>query len=355
MIFRQLFDYESWTYTYLLADTRAGEAVVIDPVLDQVERDTKLASELGVRIVMAIDTHVHADHVSGSGALRARLGTKVVLSERSGSAVADRYVKDGDVVELGEIALEVRETPGHTDGCISLVLREPGGAPSMVFTGDALLVRGCGRTDFQGGDPRALYRSITERLFSLPDACVVYPAHDYRGHACSTIGEERRFNPRVGAGKTEAEFVAIMNGLALAPPKKIDEAVPANLFAGVPASRDMEGLPPLERGWAPLERAPGGVPEVPAEWVRSHPRAARVVDVRTHEELGGELGRIDGAEHVPLDAVVGAAGAWDREKPLVLVCRSGGRSGKAAVDLERMGFKRVASMRGGMRAFRDVR
>jgi sulfur dioxygenase len=350
MIFRQLFDYETWTYSYVLADERTGEALIIDPVLDQVERDTRLADELGLKLVYAIDTHVHADHVSGSGTLRSYGGAKVALSERSGSAVADVYVKDGDVLEVGDVGLEVRETPGHTDGCISLVLRDR----SMVFTGDALLIRGCGRTDFQGGDPRVLYRSITEQLFTLPDSCIVQPAHDYRGHTRSSIGEEKRLNPRLGGGKTEAEFVAIMDGLSLARPKRIDEAVPKNLFAGVPDERDMAGVAPLERGWAPLERAPGGVPEVPAEWVRGHAATARIVDVRTPEEFGGELGHIEGAELVPLDSAIAEAEAWDREQPVVLVCRSGGRSGKVAVDLERRGFKRVASMRGGMRAFRGA-
>ena len=348
MIFRQLFDPETSTYTYLLGDEKSGEACLVDPVIDQVERDVKLLSELNLTLSHTLDTHVHADHISGSGMLREMLGSQVVLSERSGSSQASLYVKDGDHLGVGALDLEVRETPGHTDGCISLVVHEEG----MVFTGDALLIRGCGRTDFQQGDAGALYHSIHEKIFSLPGETNVYPGHDYRGHRMSTVAEERAHNPRVGAEKSEAEFVAIMDALKLARPKKIDEAVPANLYAGLPAPDNMAGESLLERRWAPIERSAGGIAEVSVEWVKKHPKVARRIDVRAAAELVGELGKLEDIDHIPLERMSEESQGWDHEEPLVIICRSGGRSGKATVDLEAAGFKRVVSMRGGMRAYR---
>jgi len=348
MIFRQLFDAETSTYTYLLADEASHEGLLIDPVIDQVERDVQLLNELGVKLEYTLETHVHADHITGSATLRAKLGSQVVLSERSGSGQADLYVKDGDHLSIGGIRVEVRETPGHTDGCLTYVLSDP----PMAFTGDALLIRGCGRTDFQQGSARTLYHSIHEKIFTLPDETAIYPGHDYRGRTMSTVGEEKRFNPRLGGGKTEAQFVAIMEALNLDRPKKIDEAVPANLYAGGPVPQDVVEEQPSERGWAPIARSAGGIPEVSCEWVRTHPTVARLVDVREQDEFVGELGHLEGAELVPMARVTRDAEAWDREQPLVLVCRSGGRSGKIAVQLEAMGFKRVVSMAGGMRAFR---
>jgi glyoxylase-like metal-dependent hydrolase (beta-lactamase superfamily II) len=230
MLFRQLFDATSSTYTYLLADEETREAVIIDPVLDRIERDARLVRELDLQLLYSLDTHVHADHVTGSGSLANRLGIRTVLSERAGVGCADVLVKDGDVVRFGLLALEVRQTPGHTDGCLTLVT----GDRAMAFTGDALLIRGCGRTDFQQGDSRALYASVHEKIFSLPDATLVYPAHDYEGRCCSSVGEERRHNPRLGDGKTLAEFRAIMADLRLAPPRQIAVALPANLRGGVP-------------------------------------------------------------------------------------------------------------------------
>ncbi len=228
MLFRQLFDPESSTYTYLLADEETREAVIIDTVLEQLERDSEILRELELELVFALDTHVHADHVTALGSLRERFGAQTVLSERSGSGRADRLVKDGDRIPFGHHFLEVRETPGHTDGCLTYVTDDK----SRAFTGDALLIRGCGRTDFQNGNAAQLYESITQVLFALPDDTLVYPGHDYRGRLVSTIGEERRFNPRL-AGKSREEFVAIMDQLGLPPPKYIDIAVPANRGCGV--------------------------------------------------------------------------------------------------------------------------
>jgi sulfur dioxygenase len=351
MLFRQLFDQASSTYTYLLADEETREAVIIDPVIEQVERDAQLAAELGLTIVYALDTHVHADHVTASGSLGSRLGTKTVLSERAGVGYADVLVKDGDKIRFGKHELEARETPGHTDGCLTFVT----GDRAMAFTGDALLIRGCGRTDFQQGDSRTLYASVHEKIFSLPDATLIYPGHDYKGRSCSSVGEEKEHNPRLGKGKTLDEFVDIMAKLQLAPPKQIAVAVPANLHCGVPRglAHDAEG--PAAAKWAPIEVSKGDVPEVTIEWVAAHPAAGRLIDVREPDELTGPLGHIEGVELVPLKTVAQAAASWDKAAPLVLVCRSGGRSGKAAIELLSMGFRKVASMRGGMTRWNDAR
>jgi sulfur dioxygenase len=229
MLFRQLFDCDTSTYTYLLADETTREAIIIDPVLQQLERDLGLIQDLGLALRHALDTHVHADHVTALGALRERLGAPTVMSARAGVGCADLLVKEGDTLTFGAHRIEVLETPGHTAGCISYAMCDR----SMVFTGDALLIRGCGRTDFQGGDPHQLYRSVHDKLFALlPDRTLIYPAHDYKGRTVTSVDEERRLNPRLGGGKTCDEFVTIMNGLTLAYPKYMDIALPRNARCG---------------------------------------------------------------------------------------------------------------------------
>jgi len=349
MLFRQLFDGATWTYTYLLADPETGEAVLIDPVIEQVERDMTLLAELSLRLVYTLDTHVHADHVTGAGMLGRRLGSRSILSERGGSPWADVLVKHGDVIRFGGCALEVRETPGHTSGCLTYVTSDR----TMAFTGDALLIRGCGRTDFQQGDPRRLYRSIHEQIFTLPDDAHLYPGHDYKGRTVTTVREEKRFNARLGGDKSEEAFVEIMNGLKLAKPARIDEAVPANLHCGLSASEIVTGERTPVATWAPIERTSANVPEVTAAWSERNAGAVRIVDVREADEFTGPLGHPRGAELVPLGALEEAAKGWDREQPMVIVCRSGGRSGKAALWLESKGFKRVASLQGGMTAWNE--
>jgi len=228
--FKQLFDEESSTYTYLLWDQTTKDAVLIDPVDIQAERDLKEVSDLGLKLSAGINTHAHADHITGTYLLRQKVdGFQSMIAEASG-AKADVHIKPGDRIFFGRRSLEARATPGHTDGCMSYVADDK----SFVLTGDALLIQGCGRTDFQGGSSEKLYNSVHTQLFTLPESTVVYPAHDYKGRLSSTIGDEKATNPRLGDGKTVEEFVEIMTNLNLPNPKKIDVAVPANLRCGVP-------------------------------------------------------------------------------------------------------------------------
>jgi glyoxylase-like metal-dependent hydrolase (beta-lactamase superfamily II) len=225
--FRQLFDRESCTYTYVLAGPDRS-AVIIDPVLEHAERDARILEELGLELRWILDTHVHADHITGARALQRRFGVPRAISRASGAA-ADRLLEDGDQLEFGARSLEVRLTPGHTAGDVTYVLDDQ----SCAFTGDALLVRGCGRTDFQEGDSHRLFHSVRERILSLPADTRLYPAHDYLGRTVTTVKEERAFNPRVGDGHSLEEFVHLMANLGLARPAKIDVAVPANLEGGL--------------------------------------------------------------------------------------------------------------------------
>lgn len=227
---RQLFDDESSTYTYLLWDVETKDAVLIDPVDTQVERDLQVVSEEKLNLIFGINTHAHADHITGTGILKKKVkGLQSVISQAS-KAKADLIVVPGDTIRFGGKHLEVKGTPGHTEGCISLVSNDG----KMVFTGDTLLVQGCGRTDFQGGSASSLYDSVHSQLFTLSDDCIVYPAHDYKGRLSSTIGDEKKNNPRLGGSKSKEEFVEIMKNLNLSYPKKIDVAVPANMRCGVP-------------------------------------------------------------------------------------------------------------------------
>lgn len=226
LLFRQLFDRESCTYTYLLACPESKEAVLIDPVVECAERDAEIVRELGLALKFAVNTHVHADHVTGTAKLRDLTGSRSVISSYSG-AKADVQVAAGDKIEFGSRHLTVRHTPGHTAGCVTYVLDDQ----TMAFTGDALLIRGCGRTDFQGGSAATLYESVHGQILSLPRDCKLYPGHDYKGRTVTTVAEELEHNPRLLKGK-EA-FVVIMEELGLPYPAKIDVAVPANMVCGV--------------------------------------------------------------------------------------------------------------------------
>uniref|UniRef100_A0A224YEY4 Persulfide dioxygenase ETHE1, mitochondrial n=1 Tax=Rhipicephalus zambeziensis TaxID=60191 RepID=A0A224YEY4_9ACAR len=227
VLFRQLFDQKSCTYSYLLADQNTKGAILIDPVLEQVDRDAKLINELGLRLAYAVNTHVHADHITGSGKLKEMIQNCHSVISAASKAKADDHLNPGDVFGVGCIKLEARATPGHTNGCMTYVWHEQ----KKAFTGDALLIRGCGRTDFQEGNPERLYDSVHSQILSLPLDYNLYPAHDYKGQTTTTVGEELKHNPRLT--KSKEEFVDIMNNLNLSYPKMIDKAVPANMVCGL--------------------------------------------------------------------------------------------------------------------------
>ena len=339
LIFRQLFDPPSSTYTYLLGE--AGEAVLIDPVFENAPRDVALLRELGLRLVATLDTHVHADHVTGAWLLKQRCGSRILLSEAAQAANVDRALRHGDHVLFGSRHLEVRATPGHTSGCLTYVLDDH----LMAFTGDSLLIRGCGRTDFQQGSPARLYRSVQSQILSLPAACLLYPAHDYRGITVTSVMEEKRFNPRLGGDVDEADFAGYMNHLGLPHPKLIDIAVPANLRCGQP-----DGHAPHsdEPAWAPLTLTFSGVWEIEPLNLLERAGRLQIVDVREPHEFTDVLGHIHGARLLPLSQLLDRIGEIDKSRPVVAVCRSGARSAQATVLLGKAGFAEVANLAGGM-------
>ena len=345
LIFRQLFDPPSCTYTYLLADGRSGAAVIIDPVFEQMRRDAALIEELGLRLAYALETHVHADHVTGAWLLKRQTGCRIALSANSGAEGADRYLVQDDVVTFGDRNLQVRQTPGHTGGCLTYVLDDR----SMAFTGDCLFVRGTGRTDFQEGDPHAMYRSIHQQIFTLPDPCLLYPAHDYRGLTVTSVREERRFNPRLGGEIGEGDFTGYMNNLRLAHPKKLDVAVPANLKCGQPENNIEITAEPT---WATLRYSFAGIWEIDPHGLEEHAQAVQILDVREPQEFGGPLGHIRGAILIPLGELAERAGELGRDRPIVAICRAGSRSAQATVILREAGFTDVANLAGGMLRWR---
>lgn len=351
LIFRQLFDPTSSTYTYLLGDSNSAEAVIIDPVFEHERRDMALLRELGLRLVATLDTHVHADHVTGAWLLKQRCGSQIMLAAASGAAHADRLLQHGDRVAFGSRYLEVRATPGHTNGCLTYVLDDL----SRAFTGDSLLIRGCGRTDFQQGSPAMLYQSVKSQILSLPAACLLYPGHDYRGLTVTSVAEELRFNPRLGGDVNEADFAGYMNHLGLPHPKLMDKAVPANLVCGRPESN---GAALDEGEWAPLTLAFSGIWEIQANAL-AELRAGeggsaqlQLLDVRESAEFTDALGHIEGAQLLPLSQLAARVSELDPQRPLVAVCRSGARSAQATVLLQKAGFKQVANLSGGMLRWR---
>lgn len=231
MLFRQLFDSETSTYTYLIADLTTKDAILVDPVKEQVDRDRKLLDELGLTLQYCLETHIHADHVTGTAQLRQLTQCQGVVPQNASATCADRFLGDGEVLMVGSVEIVAIATPGHTDSHNAYWVNR-----DRVLTGDSLLIRGCGRTDFQSGDAGTLFDSITQKLFSLPDETLVYPSHDYRGHTVSTIGEEKQWNPRL-ANRDRASFIELMNNLNLPDPKKIMEAVPANERCGKVATK----------------------------------------------------------------------------------------------------------------------
>ncbi len=345
MIFRQLFDPQSSTYSYILGDEASREAVIIDAVREQTRRDAALLAELGLELVCALETHVHADHVTGAWVLREKTGCRIAIAASSCAVGADLYLRHGDHVAFGRRHLQVRATPGHTAGCLSYVLDDH----SMAFTGDCLLIRGSGRTDFQQGDAHRMFASAREQIFTLPETCLLYPAHDYRGLTASSVGEERRFNPRLADAVSEGDFVGYMENLSLPHPKQIDIAVPANLECGRPGAESSgETERKTEAPWAPLTYNSAGICEIAPGDVAPRAAAVQIVDVREPAEFTGPLGHIQGAVLIPLGELSRRTGELSQQRPIVAVCRSGTRSAQATMILRQAGFRDVANMTGGM-------
>ncbi|MEY2687298.1 MAG: hypothetical protein RL375_1496 [Pseudomonadota bacterium] len=350
LFFRQLFDLASSTYSYLLADGGSGEAIIIDPVFDNARRDAALVRELGLRLVATLDTHVHADHVTGAWLLKQACGSEILMSRVSGANPVDRPLEHGDRIGFGARHLEVRATPGHTSGCLTYVLDDQ----SMAFTGDSLLIRGCGRTDFQQGSAQILYRSVHEQILSLPATCLLYPGHDYRGLTVTSVAEERRYNPRLGGDVNVADFAGYMKHLGLPHPKLMDIAVPANLRCGRP---DGEAEVPPQPTWAALTYSFGGIWEIqPAaleeQLAGGSGATVQVVDVREPGEFTDALGHIRGALLLPLSDLGRRQGELDPGRPAVMVCRSGARSAQATVLLRKAGLNEVVNLAGGMLRWR---
>ena len=349
LLFRQLFDPQSSTYTYLLAERRVGKAVLIDAVFEQARRDAALIDELGLTLVATLETHVHADHVTGAWLLKRRFGSQIMLAAASRAEGADRYLSQDDVVSFGARRLLVRATPGHTDGCVTYVLDDRG----MAFTGDCLLIRGSGRTDFQQGDPAAMYRSVHDQIFSLPDDCLLYPAHDYRGLTVTSVAEERRFNPRLGGEIGLGDFTGYMKNLRLSHPKLLDVAVPANLRCGRPENEvGIAADTAADPDWAPLRYSFAGVWEIDPYGLEEHAGELQILDVREPDEFTGPLGHIAGAVLIPLGELADRAGELAKDRPVVAVCRAGGRSAQAVNLLQQAGFARLANLNGGMLRWR---
>jgi glyoxylase-like metal-dependent hydrolase (beta-lactamase superfamily II)/rhodanese-related sulfurtransferase len=310
-----------------------------------VRRDVALAHELNLRLLWTLDTHVHADHVTGAWLMKQRAGSRIALSAHSDAAGADRLLHHGDRIEFGTRHVEVRATPGHTNGCVTYVLDDQ----SRAFTGDCLLIRGSGRTDFQHGDPRIMFESVREKLFTLPAACLLYPGHDYRGVTVTSVAEERRFNPRLGGDIGVDDFAGYMRNLGLPHPKQIDVAVPANLRCGQPAAAQPDNADPQ---WAPLTFTFGGIWEIQPQALEEVAGKVQVIDVREPDEYRGVLGHIRGARLIPLDELKQRAAEISRDTPVVTVCRSGARSAQAVVMLQKEGFRDIANLHGGMLRWR---
>ncbi len=334
MIFRQLFDNISYTYTYLLASRHGGEALIIDPVIDRVDHYLRLLEELDLKLVKAIDTHIHADHITALGSLRDTTQCITVMGMESSADVVSMRVSDGDVIDIEGLKLDVLYTPGHTSDSYSFLMDD------RVFTGDTMFIRGTGRTDFQHGDPADLYRSIFNKLLKLPDETLVYPGHDYKGDTISTIGEERAFSPRLQAKSIE-EFVDIMNNLDLPNPKLMDVAVPANQAVGMVHDDDE-----IKDNTISAQKALSHV---------NNP-ATVFVDLREENERN-KFGVIPGSVHIPyteMQTTIAQSGELknfskaDTSQQILLYCAYGERSALALTALHDCGYNNVWHLEGGM-------
>lgn len=334
MLFRQLFDKSSSTYTYLLASRTGGEALLIDPVLEQTNRYLKLLEELDLQLVKVIDTHIHADHISAMGKLRDATRCVTVMGEQSPADVVSMHVNDNEKLSIEGLTLTALHTPGHTSESYSFLMDD------RVFTGDTLLIRGTGRTDFQNGDPYDQYHSLFDRLLKLPDQTLVYPAHDYKGDTVSTIAEERAFNPRLKVS-TADEYAEIMNNLNLPNPKMMDVAVPENLRLGLQLEAQHR-VPATE-----VEELLTAWPDVDAQ----------LIDIREESERRRD-GTIPGSMHLPYGQFAShcsASGPLRRlgaDSPLLLYCAVGERSTLAVEIADEQGIKNIAHVPGGFRAWK---
>ena len=358
MIFKQLFDPETATYTYLIGDPHAKEAIIIDPVNTHIDNYLKLLQELGLQLKYALETHVHADHITAGGLLRQRLGVQTAVSELCGAETADIQIQDGDIFTFGDNQeITAIATPGHTPGSISYLWRD------HLFTGDSLLIGGCGRTDFQGGDASALFDSITQRLFTLPDETLVYPGHDYQGRRVSNIIEERTTNPRL-ANKSRQQFIDIMANLKLPKPRLIEEAVPANLFCGLDENQRHDAIaatpsnPPLRQSSSIQDlvaEVKQQITEVSVATAKQLLAAGNIVLVDTREESEFAAGYIENALLLPRGVLEFKLGNTpelsDKNKAVLLYCRSGNRSALAAKAMQQLGYTNVLSMAGGYEAW----
>jgi glyoxylase-like metal-dependent hydrolase (beta-lactamase superfamily II)/rhodanese-related sulfurtransferase len=344
---RQLFDHVSCTYTYLVFDKSTKEAVLVDPVYEFFLRDDALIDELGLNLVATIETHIHADHVTAAWLFKQKRKSQITLSKSSGAVQADRLLVHGDIVSIGSSKLIAISTPGHTNGCMSYV----SDSRAFVLTGDALLVRGTGRTDFQEGSSSKLFKSVRDHIFSLPDDCRVYPGHDYNGIMSSTVVEERRFNPRLGGELSESDFISSMENLNLAHPNKIDQAVPANMNCGiVKGDRSLNSVPL----WAKLRFTFAGNWDIEATELSNIIKKVSIIDVRSLEEFNGPLGRLPGSIHLPLDIINTDVLASYKDRHVVFVCRAGGRSVQALKNADLFKDSNSASLRGGIIAWRSL-
>jgi len=342
LLFRQLFDANTGTFTYLLADVPSRKGLLIDSVFEQHERDLSLIRELGIELLASIDTHAHADHVTGSWLMQVATGCAIGLAAAARAENVTLPLVHGDHISFGGRYLAVRSTPGHTDGCISFVLDDQ----SMAFTGDALLVRGCGRSDFQQGNAHTLWNSITEQILALPDSCLLYPGHDYTGRTVTSVAEEKAFNARLGGDATERDFVGHMENMKLPHPHKIAEALPGNMRSGKPRVAEQV------QTWAPVSRSYAGLPELEPAWVAAHRNEITLLDVRSADETSGPDGRLSGSLLIPLPELEARMTEIPSDRPVVVVCHSGSRSALATQQLLKAGLAQVANLHGGLSRWR---
>lgn len=338
LIFYQLFDCDTSTYTYLLADEVSREAVLIDPVYEKVDRDLKLINEIGLNLKYVLDTHIHADHITGAGEIRKRTSAKTGVSEKANVDCSDLPLKEGGNLSVGPFQILIMETPGHTDSCLSFFVE------GMIFTGDALLIRGTGRTDFQQGSSEKLYDSIFEKIYRLPGKTKLFPGHDYHGQTSSTIELEMKYNQRINSQRAKSDFIRLMAELKLADPKRIHEALPANMACGHKTKKRILSPQVIH-----------GVSEISPELVKPHLGKLRIIDVRRDDEFNGELGHIPGAELVSLGS---SFENWletaDIDEEVLIVCRSGARSGQATAAAQSRGLHLAVNMTGGMLRWNEL-